>query len=195
MKTFLALTLMLGLGFGFWWYNSSQDATITHTVAKGETLTSLAKKYDTTVFSIQSHNDLDSDTLSIGQSLTIHRGEQLLPSPNHGIANLPKDPKNPKPNTTPARKSIPANLLPSSVVLESSDIGIDINDDNKVYFKNKNGTFTPAGKIIYGSDADSEGNEVKTVTYIDLQGRETTLKGEASPEAVIRQALKKTSKN
>lgn len=193
MKILLILTLMLGLGFGFWFYNEQRDASavVTHTVTKGDTLTSLAEKYDTTVASIQSHNDLNNDVISLGQKLTIHRGEQLANPPRQGIASLPRSPQTPDKKSTPPRKSIPAKLLPSSIVMEGSQIGIDIDDENKVYLKNKNGTFTPAGKIIYGSDADQAGNEVKTITYIDLKGRKTTLQGEASPEAVIRRALNK----
>ena len=46
-------------------------ATVTHKVAKGDTLTSLAKKYNTTVESLKSANGLRGDTISLGQSLKI----------------------------------------------------------------------------------------------------------------------------
>lgn len=45
--------------------------TSTHTVAKGDTLTSLAKKYNTSVDSLKSANGLRSDTISLGQTLKI----------------------------------------------------------------------------------------------------------------------------
>lgn len=45
--------------------------TTTHTVAKGDTLTSLAKKYNTSVESLKSANGLRNDTISLGQSLKI----------------------------------------------------------------------------------------------------------------------------
>lgn len=45
--------------------------TTTHKVAKGDTLTSLAKKYNTSVESLKSANGLRSDTISLGQSLKI----------------------------------------------------------------------------------------------------------------------------
>lgn len=45
--------------------------TTTHKVAKGDTLTSLAKKYNTTVESLKSANGLRSDTISLGQNLKI----------------------------------------------------------------------------------------------------------------------------
>ena len=75
--------------------------------------------------------------------------------------------------------------------MESSSIGIDIDDKNQVYLKTKDGKFAPAGAIIYGSDADANGMEIKTITYRDLKGRETTLPGSADPESVIRLSLKK----
>lgn len=42
-----------------------------HTVGKGDTLTSVAKKYSTTVPSLKSANGLRSDTISLGQKLKI----------------------------------------------------------------------------------------------------------------------------
>lgn len=46
-------------------------STTLHTVAKGDTLTSLSKKYGTTVESLKSANGLRSDAISLGQSLKI----------------------------------------------------------------------------------------------------------------------------
>jgi LysM repeat protein len=46
-------------------------ATTVHKVAKGDTLTSLAKKYKTSVESLKSANGLRSDTISLGQNLKI----------------------------------------------------------------------------------------------------------------------------
>jgi LysM repeat protein len=43
----------------------------THTVAKGDTLTSLAKRYGTTVESLKSANGLRNDTISLGQTLKL----------------------------------------------------------------------------------------------------------------------------
>lgn len=43
----------------------------THTVAKGDTLFSLARRYNTTVSAIKSANGLSSDMIRIGQTLTI----------------------------------------------------------------------------------------------------------------------------
>jgi LysM repeat protein len=46
-------------------------STTTHKVAKGDTLTSLAKKYNTSVESLKSANGLRTDTISLGQNLKI----------------------------------------------------------------------------------------------------------------------------
>ncbi len=46
-------------------------ATKAHKVVKGDTLTSVAKKYQTTVASLKSANGLRSDTISLGQTLKI----------------------------------------------------------------------------------------------------------------------------
>ena len=48
----------------------NQD-TNTYIVEKGDTLYSIAKKYSTTVNKIKELNNLKSDTLSIGQEITI----------------------------------------------------------------------------------------------------------------------------
>jgi len=45
--------------------------TKTHKIVKGDTLTSVAKKYNTSVESIKSANGLRSDTISLGQTLKI----------------------------------------------------------------------------------------------------------------------------
>lgn len=49
----------------------SPATATTHKVAKGDTLTSLAKKFGTTVESLKSANGLRSDTISLGQNLKI----------------------------------------------------------------------------------------------------------------------------
>jgi LysM repeat protein len=50
---------------------SAPATTTTHKVAKGDTLTSLAKKFNTSVESLKSANGLRSDTISLGQNLKI----------------------------------------------------------------------------------------------------------------------------
>lgn len=197
MKFFLLLLLLLAGGFAFWKYNESKDSdkivndgSITHVVVKGETLYSIARKHRTTVASIKERNDFSSDTIHVGDSLRVLAGDQrktVSSSPATARKETPKK-SLPKPKSP---KVIAKKELPKSTVMESSSIGIDINDKNQVYLKTKDGKFAPAGAIIYGSDADANGMEIKTITYRDLKGKETTLPGSADPESVIRLALKK----
>lgn len=197
MKFFLLLLLLLAGGFAFWKYNESKDSdkivndgSITHVVVKGETLYSIARKHRTTVASIKERNDFSSDTIHVGDSLRVLAGDQrktVSSSPATARKETPKQ-NLPKPKSP---KVIAKKELPKSTVMESSSIGIDINDKNQVYLKTKDGKFAPAGAIIYGSDADANGMEIKTITYRDLKGKETTLPGSADPESVIRLALKK----
>lgn len=192
MKFFLLLLLLLAGGFAFWKFNDAQpsgraakDGSLTHIVVKGDTLSSLARKHGTTVASIKKRNNMSSDVIHIGAALSIMPGAQTQTSAPT-LARKDSTKKTPAP-----KKVVTKKQLPKSTVMESSSIGVDIDDKNQVYLKTKNGKFTPAGSIIYGSDADANGMEIKTITYRDLKGKETTLPGSADPESVIRLALKK----
>ncbi len=199
MKTFLLLLLILVGGFAFWEYNKTQkkqtpsveDGSFTHIVVKGDTLYSLAQKHNTTVSDIKQRNQLADNTLHVGNKLQILAGVKSTtpPASKPTVAKKESPSKElPKPKKT---KAITKKELPESTVMETSSIAIDIDDKNQVYLKTKNGKFKPAGSIVYGSDADENGIEIKTITYRDLQGKETTLPGSADPESVIRLTLKK----
>lgn len=203
MKTFILLILLLLGGFAFWKFSESENPAISekvnrpagsilHTVVKGDTLHSIARSHRTTVKSIQQLNRLDDTTILIGDSLVVMPGKKSstpAAQPSVPKAVVVTDPQPPKPKQP--TKPVTRKNLPKSAVMESSKIAIDIDAKNQVYLKNADGKFAPAGTIIYGSDADANGNEVKTITYRDLKGRETTLPGGALPESVIRLALKK----
>lgn len=195
MKTFILLLLLLAGGFAFWKYSESaspaiedSNGTITHVVKKGDTLSSIARKNQTSVASIKTLNKLNSDTIHVGDRLSILPGDKKSATSTTVAKKEVRKKEQPKPKKA---KAVAKKELPKSTVMESSSIGIDINAKNQVYLKNKDGKFAPAGSIIYGSDADANGMEIKTVTYRDLKGKETTLPGAADPEAVIRLALKK----
>lgn len=199
---------------------SRPAGSISHTVTKGETLHSIARQHRTTVRSLKDLNRLKDSTIFVNDALTVMPGTKSSQTRAvHNESNQPKVKSPVKENATPTAaakvqpKSSPPKALvvaappeqkpkqkkqpvtrrnlPEHTVMESSEIAIDINAQNQVYLKNANGKFAPAGSIIYGSDADANGNEVKTITYRDLQGKETTLPGAAAPESVIRLALKK----
>lgn len=199
MKYFLFLLLLLGGGFLFWKYTEApslpateESGIVSYTVKKGDTLSSISREYSTTVDSIKKRNQLSSDTISIGQILKVKSGETT--SAPHAVTSLtPSTQKTetPQPKSTTPTKPVAKKDLPKNTVMETSRIAIDIDSQNRVYLKNSTGKFVPAGTIVYGSDADANGMEVKTITYRDLKGTETTLPGDADPEAVIRAALKK----
>lgn len=62
-------------------------ATTVHKVSKGDTLTSLAKKYKTSVESLKSANGLRSDSISLGQNLKI---PSVQTAENTTLATPPK---------------------------------------------------------------------------------------------------------
>ena len=55
--------------------SGSGTTTKTHVVKKGETLSSIAKKYGCTVADIKKWNGLKSNTVKVGQKLTIKSGK------------------------------------------------------------------------------------------------------------------------
>lgn len=195
MKTFLMLLVMLGVGFGFWAYQNNQDkdpsdATVTHVVVTGDTLHSLSKQYNTTVYSIQKLNELKDNTIVVGQELTIFPGDTTS-KPEHKTPFVGETKPQPqKPANTPEKKVLAKKELPKNAQMVATDIAIDIDAKNQVYLRNKDGKYVYSGTIVYGSEPDSSGREVKTTTFIDLKGKETTLTGGATPEAVIRLAYK-----
>ena len=77
--------------------------TIEHTVAEGDTLFSIANEYDVTVETIQETNNLDSETITVGDVLQIEI--VTTPTPNPTVAETP----NPAETTTAPIQSIPTD--------------------------------------------------------------------------------------
>ena len=207
MKVFFLMLIMLAGAFWFWNYNEGnkgfnfswlddvlpEQSGNKYVVQKGDTLSSIARAHSVTVAEIKGWNALASDNIQIGQQLVINGKQSAAQNDSNYVGPLPRSSgekvsEAPKPKPS---KPITAKALPKSTVMENREIGIDINDKNQVYLKTADGKYLPAGSIIYGSDADKNGNEVKTITYRDLKGKETTLSGANTPEAVIRKALGK----
>ncbi len=59
-------------------------------MAKGDTLTSLSKKYGTSVESLKTANGLRSDTISLGQSLKIPTVKAVEQAPTTTTASAPR---------------------------------------------------------------------------------------------------------
>lgn len=65
-------------------------STTLHTVAKGDTLTSLSKKYGTSVESLKTANGLRSDAISLGQSLKIPTAKSTNTAENSKTTPAPQ---------------------------------------------------------------------------------------------------------
>ncbi len=65
-------------------------STTLHTVAKGDTLTSLSKKYGTSVESLKTANGLRSDAISLGQSLKIPTAKSTNTADNSKTTPAPQ---------------------------------------------------------------------------------------------------------
>ncbi len=61
---------------------------IIHTVASGETIYAIARKYSTTTYQIQQANNLNSNNLTVGQQLTIKNVSKANPSAPLPAGNL-----------------------------------------------------------------------------------------------------------
>ena len=88
--------------------------TPTHTVAKGDTLYGISKKYNTTVASIKQINGLTSDTLLVGQKLNLTGGGVVTPAP--APAPTPTPAPTPAPIPTPAPTPTPKAVVTSSTL-------------------------------------------------------------------------------
>lgn len=87
----------------------------THTVAAGETLYALARRYGTTVALIKSWNGLSSDTLTVGQVLRVAAGAAPVPAPAPKPAAPAPAPAAPVIPPVPAAPSWPSRLrMPAS---------------------------------------------------------------------------------
>ncbi|MGD8189680.1 NlpC/P60 family protein [Brevibacillus ginsengisoli] len=113
-------SVVLGLGFPLTTYASSQS--VLYTVAQGDSLFQISKKYQTSVQSIMEANHLANDKLHIGQQLqvpTTHpslaNGSTTAPAPNSSTVNKPvqnQSVKQPIGNATVAAQPSPTAPQP-----------------------------------------------------------------------------------
>jgi peptidoglycan DL-endopeptidase LytE len=61
------------------------ETTVTYTVKSGDTLSGIAKAYDTTVTELKSLNGLTSDMIYVGQKLTVNGENTVTPTPVSSI--------------------------------------------------------------------------------------------------------------
>ena len=79
-KKFSFIFTVLFAGFLFFGVDSADAAT--HTVKKGETLTSIASSYDLTVSKLKSYNKLSSTNIKVGQKLNLPSNANLNKAKN-----------------------------------------------------------------------------------------------------------------
>ena len=68
-------------------YESATDTNVTYIVKKGDTLYSIASRFNTTVNSLKELNNLKSDSLSIGQSIIIPETTSVITPSEDEIIN------------------------------------------------------------------------------------------------------------
>lgn len=81
-----------------------------HTVAAGQTLSLIARKYNTTVAEIKSLNNLKSDNIALGQKLIVAETKTTV------AQSTPKPVETPKPETKPEPVTEPVVKTPDAVV-------------------------------------------------------------------------------
>lgn len=73
-------------------YQQSLDTNAIHTIVKGDTLTKIAQKYNTTVAQLRQWNTLTSDVIYLGQALTIQNGKASIEKDEEAVTTeLPKE--------------------------------------------------------------------------------------------------------
>lgn len=99
---------------------------IYHVVAKGQTLSSIARDHKTTVAEIKQLNNLKSDNISLGQKLIV--GETKVTSDNSSNGNSSAPVKQePKPETKPESNTTPADVPQPT----SNNVVVKTNVDEK----------------------------------------------------------------
>lgn len=100
---------------------TSKTEKVYHTVSSGQTLSSIARQYQTTVAEIKSLNKLKSDNISLGQKLIV--GEKTVnvvvskPTPAETpVAETPKPQPKPVPAEIPKKTDVPAPTSNNVVV-------------------------------------------------------------------------------
>ena len=132
--------------------------TPTHTVAKGDTLYGISKKYNTTVASIKQINGLTSDTLLVGQKLNLTGGGVVAPAP------------------APAPAPVPSRVAKNyHVRIIAPGFSIDSKPWGEEGFKNLGATDAFLGKIVPVTEETGNGAYINTsIGWIDKRALTAT---------------------
>lgn len=94
---------------------NEKTITITHKVVKGDTLSHLAIKYNTTVKELKELNGLQSDLIRIGQTLIVGTKQEKV---NENPAPAPKE--NTKPNESENKKETPSISEEAQILIDNA---------------------------------------------------------------------------
>ncbi|HEY1047918.1 MAG TPA: LysM peptidoglycan-binding domain-containing protein [Bacteroidia bacterium] len=93
---------------------STKTEKIYHVVAKGQTLSSIAREHKTTVAEIKQLNNLKSDNISLGQKLIVGETKTTVTNTGTGAAPVKQEPK-------PETKPEPSSTTPSTIPTPTSN--------------------------------------------------------------------------
>ena len=105
-----------------------------HTVAPGETLSGIARKYGVTVQQIKEDNNLRTDGVNIGQKLTIKvksNGAQPIPPVSTEPIQITGEGNQPRASIKPAENTDPGIPAESNGRNRDADQGTEVNEDVK----------------------------------------------------------------
>ncbi len=137
---------------------------IYHTITKGQTLTYIAKKYNTTIAKIKSWNNLSNDEIQLGEKIIVGEKKVTIITPSKPAETNPTPaPKTPVNNTTPELPIVnntTGSTNPADLKISTSNEPQVINGAEAIKIAD-NTTPTPAVKPITNQYTVEDGDEVK----------------------------------
>lgn len=140
--------------------NINKTEKIYHTVAAGQTLSFIARKYNTTVAEIKSLNNLKSDNIALGQKLIVSESTtkvaEVAPKP---VVETPKPEPKPDPVvTTPDAVVAPPVVTNNNVVVASKSEASESNDKQSqvvnTYSTDDGDEISESGTAIISSEGE-----------------------------------------
>lgn len=106
---------------------TTKTEKIYHVVAKGQTLSSIAREHQTSVAEIKQLNNLKSDNITLGQKLIVGETKTTVNNSGNGNENAPVK-QEPKPETKPEPSSSTPSTIPAPT---SNNVVVKANVEEK----------------------------------------------------------------